>query len=101
MHLVCWKSVLYLSFIIKYHNINYIGEPTVWEQCFLPQVKTVGMMCVCSCASSCAQDECFTLVDGTTSGCVNSPETAWWLVAAWQRGVREENSAPTLLKKKF
>lgn len=40
-------SSLYFSFIIKYHNINYIGGPRVWEQCFLPRVKTVGMICGC------------------------------------------------------
>lgn len=45
---------------------------------------------VCSCASSCAQDKRFALVGGTSSVCVNSPETVWWLVTAWQRGVGEE-----------
>lgn len=44
--LVCWES-LYFSFIIKYHNINYIGEPRVWERCFLPWVRTLGMLCRC------------------------------------------------------
>lgn len=44
----------------------------------------------CSRASSCAQDKRFALVGGTSPACVNSPETAWWLVTAWQRGVGEE-----------
>lgn len=56
---------------------------------------------VCSCTSSHAQDERFALVGSTSSGCVNSSETAWWLVTAWRRGVREETSASTSLKKKF